>query len=106
MCSVDNNMTTRHHNFNVLLNTLAYTSLLAGGLFFSKDAFDQYLEGKTALQITQQTLTLEDFPAVTICFDYFGDDFCESMSKDLDWNVTYFWTMGDFGATSDEMTYR
>ena len=106
MCSVDNNMTPTQHNFNVFLETLAYTILLAGGLFFSKDAFDQYLEGKTALQITQQTLTLEDFPVVTICFDDFVHDFCESMSKDLDWNVTYFWTMDDLGVTSDEMTYR
>ena len=106
MCSVDNNMTPRQHNFNVFLRTLAYTSLLAGGLFFSKDAFDQYLVGKTALQISQQTLAPEDFPAVTICFDDFDDDFCESMSKDLDWNVTYFWAMDDFGVTSDEMTYR
>ena len=53
----------------LVTQTLFYTSLLAGGLLFSRNAISQYLERQTALQITQQPFTLKDLPVLTVCYN-------------------------------------
>ena len=80
-------MTRKYHNFNVVSHKLAYTCLLACGVFFSKDAINQYFERKTAFQTTQQRLTLEDLPVVTVCYEGF-DDHHDSFNS-LGWTITY-----------------
>ena len=62
-------------------------------VLFKRCNFKQYLDGKTALQITQEKLTLEDLPVVTICFEDSYDLFCDNIDKKLDWNVTYSWAI-------------
>ena len=86
-------MAAWHYYFNAIFKTSSYVCLLACGLFFSKDAIKQYLDGKTALQITQEKLPLEDLPVVTICFENYYDLFCDNIDKKLDWNVTYSWAI-------------
>ena len=96
-------MAAWHGYFNTvsISKTLSYMCLLACGLFFSKDAIDLFLEGKTAIQITQEKLTLEDLPVVTICFEGYQGHFCDRMDEKLDWNVTYTWAIGTGEADFD-----
>ena len=68
--------------------TLSYTCLLACGLFFSKDAINQYFERKTAFHTSQQKLTIEDLPVVTVCYEGF-DDHYDSSNKSLNWTISY-----------------
>ena len=93
-------MAAWHYYFNAVFKTLSYVCLLACGLLFSKDAIEQYLEDKTALQITQEKLTLEDLPVVTICFEGLGH-YCDRMDDKLGWNVTYKWAIGTGERDSD-----
>ena len=88
-------MATFHGYFNAVSvsKTLFYMCLLACGLFFSKDAIDLFLEGKTALQITHQKLNLSDLPIVTICFERYQGHFCDNKDEKLDWNVTFTWAI-------------
>ena len=51
------------------LGRLTYICLLIGGFLFSKDAFDQYIDGKSATEVTQAPITVEDLPTVTICYE-------------------------------------
>ena len=101
------NMAAWHGYFNTVsvFKTLSYMCLLACGLFFSKDAIDLFLEGKTALQITHEKLTLDDLPVVTICFEGYKGHFCDEMDEKLDWNVTNTWaiTTGEQDIDLNEM---
>ena len=59
---------TRRCLFKIVLRTLCYAALAAGGFLFSKDAFDLYQDGTTAFEVTQHTVTVEDFPVATLCY--------------------------------------
>ena len=52
----------------IFLGTTVYIILLLGGLLFSKDAVDQYKEGKTATEVTMEPITPDDLPTITICY--------------------------------------
>ena len=61
-------MTGVNHYIKTISYTLSYTCLLACGLYFSKDAINQYQERKTAFHITEHQLTIDDLPFITICY--------------------------------------
>lgn len=46
-----------------------YTCLIALGLYFSRDAFHQWQEGKTNFEVSFKPISVEDLPAVTICYN-------------------------------------
>ena len=48
---------------------LAYICLLIGSFLFSKDAINQFNEGRTGTEAIQVPITLEDTPTITICYD-------------------------------------
>ena len=62
-------MIRTNNYFNVFSSTVSYACLLACSLYISRNAFYQYQNGKTSFQLTQDQLTLEELPAITICYN-------------------------------------
>ena len=57
--------------FNVLIKVTAYLLLSVGALAFVIRSINKYLEYKTSLAITQESLTLSDIPTIMLCHDHF-----------------------------------
>ena len=47
---------------------LLHLSLLVGAIFFVKNTIEEFLEGNTMYITTQEPLTSNDLPTVTICW--------------------------------------
>ena len=87
-------MTSENQYLNTISNTLSYSCLLACGLYFSRDAFYQYQEGKTAFQTTVHTMTLDDLPLITICYEGLQYDMYKTLRFNNsaiteDWLISY-----------------
>ena len=68
--------------------------LLTCGLYFSKDALYQYMERKAAFQTTLHTLTLDDLPYITICYEGLHHDIYHELrfnnsAISEDWLISY-----------------
>ena len=87
-------MISENHYLHTIFNKLSYSCLLICGLYFSKDALYQYKERKTTFQKTAHTLTLDDLPLITICYeglqynDYQEMRFNNSAIAE-DWTISY-----------------
>ena len=79
-------MTRRREQIN---SSFAYLVLLAGGLWLSKSSIEYYQEAKTVFEASQRPLTLEDLPAVTVCYE--GYSF--QCGQELNGTVYYRWTI-------------
>ena len=87
-------MARTNHYINVFSNTISYACLLVCGLYISKDVFNQYQDGKTAFQLTQHPLILEDFPSITICYKGLHWSLNQQLRSNNsavagDWMITY-----------------
>ena len=78
-------------------SNFAYLVLLACGLWLSKKSIEHYQEAKTVFDVNQRPLTLEDLPAVTVCYE--GYSF--PCRQELNGTVYYRWTIDDIDE-SDE----
>ena len=52
-----------------LFNTMLHLFLLGGALIFVKQNIDDYIEGSTGYSASQEHITLNDLPTLTICFE-------------------------------------
>ena len=51
-----------------LVAALLFIILLLSGLLFVKQSFVAYIEGEANFSLTMEPITLDDLPAVTMCF--------------------------------------
>ena len=49
------------------LGVLFYSGLLIGGLVFSWQSISDYIKGNTSYLVTQELITLDDFPTLVVC---------------------------------------
>lgn len=56
-------------NISVVLKAILILALLIGGIFFSKEAIEQYIEGRTAFDVLYRPITLDDVPVLTLQID-------------------------------------
>ena len=87
-------MIRTNNYFNVFSSSVSYACLLACGLYISRNAFDQYQEGRTAFHETKHPLTLEDLPSITICYKKLDWSLFEQFRSNIsavarDWMISY-----------------
>ena len=51
------------------LEVVLYVSLFIGGLIFSWETIQEYLDGSTSYSLTKEPITLHDMPTLALCWD-------------------------------------
>ena len=74
-----------HYTFNWLASSLQFIGFLVIGAYFSSTAIHQYWQRLTTFAVAHEPLTLEDMPAISLCY-FFRDS---SLASDSVYDIQY-----------------